>query len=97
MDLRRSLVAEERETVITVTDADELVRIWSAQKRSITKMRKNPAFTEVGHGVHGTTEWAEFTTPADRWSPCGVKRRTNLTKQQRIDQVKRLQAVRDAA
>jgi hypothetical protein len=34
------MIAEERETTVVTTDADSEVRIWSAQARYITKMRK---------------------------------------------------------
>lgn len=89
-----SLTAEERETSIWTTDADELVHIWTAQKRYITRMRKNPAFTEVDTGYYGTTEWANFTIPVDRWSPVGVKRQISLSSEQRIRAAERLSEVR---
>lgn len=89
-----SLSAAERETTVTANDEDGLVRIWSAQRKHITKMRRNPQFTEVKSGFYGTSEWAEFTVPADRWSPVGVKRLVSLTEQQRNDRRDRLQAAR---
>lgn len=89
-----SLSAPERETIVTVSDADDLVRIWSAQRRHITRMRRNAQFTQIRTGFHGTTEWAEFTVPADRWSPVGVKRQVSLTEQQREQAAARLRAVR---
>lgn len=79
-----SLSAEERETTITATDADDLVRIWTCQRKHITKLRSNVSFTEVRSGFHGTTEWAEFTIPADKWNPAsGAKRKHNMTPEQR--------------
>lgn len=79
-----SVSAAERETTVTACDEDDLVRIWSAQRRFITKMRKDPLFIEVKSGFHGTSEWAEFTIPADRWSPVGIKRtRGGATREQR--------------
>ena len=92
-----SFTAAERETIVRTSDDDDLVHIWTAQKRFITKMRRNPQFTEVETGYHGTSEFAEFTVPADRWSPLGVKRLTNLTEQQRNQASARLQAARDGA
>ena len=89
-----NLSAAERETVVTTSDDDDVVSIWTAQKRFITKMRKNPQFTEVETGFYGTSEFSVFTVPADRWSPLGVKRLTNLTEQQRIQASTRLQAAR---
>lgn len=90
MSETRSLSAEERETTIWTTDADELVHIWSAQKKHITKMRKDAAFTEVRSGHYGVTEFAEFTIPVDLWSPLGVVRRRNYTTDERNDIGKRL-------
>ncbi|HKN44261.1 MAG TPA: hypothetical protein VJW23_10075 [Propionibacteriaceae bacterium] len=92
-----NLSAAERETVITTSDDDHLVSIWTAQKRFITKMRKNPQFTEVETGFYGTSEFSVFTIPADRWSPLGVKRLVNLTEQQRNQAATRLQAARGQA
>lgn len=75
--------AEERETTICACDADATVHIWSAQRRYITRMRKDPAFTEVASGVFEGTEWAEFSVPADRWSPAGVKRTRKMSENQK--------------
>lgn len=90
------LTAAERETTVTVTDADDQVRIWTAQRRHITRLRKNPAFAEVRSGLYGTTEWAEFTIPADQWNPAsGAKRRSSLTPEQRQAAADRLRAARE--
>lgn len=89
-----SLTAAERETVVTTSDGDSVVSIWTAQKRYISLLRKNPQVTEVETGFYGTSEFSVFTVPADRWSPLGVKRLTNLTEQQRIQASTRLQAAR---
>lgn len=89
------LSADERETTVTVTDSSDVVRIWSAQRRYITRMRKNPAFTEVAAGHYGTTEWAEFTIPTDSWNPAsGAKRRVSMTDEQRQAAADRLRAAR---
>lgn len=89
------LTPDERETTIATTDGDDLVRIWSAQRRHITRMRKNSSFTEVATGFHGTSEWAEFTIPAREWNPAsGAKRKVNLTEAQRQERAERLAAMR---
>jgi multidrug efflux pump subunit AcrB len=90
----RTLTPPERETTINASDADELVRIWTAQRTYITKMRNNPAFTEVKSGMYGTSAWAQFTIPADRWSPLGVKRQLTLTDAQRAAMSNRMKALR---
>lgn len=67
--------AEERETVVTVSDADDVVNVWTAQRSVITRLRRDAAFTETASG----DGWATFTIPADLWSPVGVKRKRSLT------------------
>ena len=81
----KNLEPDERETTITCTDGDDEVRIWTCQRRFITKLRHNPNFTEVNSGRFGSTEWAQFTIPAERWNPAtGAKRsRAPLTDEQR--------------
>lgn len=59
-----SLTAPERETVITTSDADDTVRIWTAQRPLITKLKKNPAATLLAEGVHEGSVWADFRMPA---------------------------------
>lgn len=91
------LTASERETVINSDDDSGVVRIWTAQRRFITRLRKNPAFTEVDTGHTGSTEWSEFTIPADRWNPAsGAKRRVTMTDEQRRAAADRLRAARSA-
>lgn len=93
-----SLHASERETTVTSTDADAEVRIWTAQRRHIGRMRRHPAFTEVGSGFHDGSEWAEFTIPSDQWNPAsGAKRKSTLTDEQRRAAADRLASARQAA
>lgn len=90
-----ALTAPERETIVTGSDADPTVHVWTAQRRHITRMRRDPAFTEQATGFHGGTEWAEFTTSSD-WSPVtGRKRTRKLTPEQRKTMADRLAATRD--
>ena len=77
--------AFERETTVTMSDGDPLVRIWTCQRTTITRLRKKPeAFREVASGHDGTREWAEFTIPAERFNLArGAKGRRTLTEEQR--------------
>lgn len=86
------LSASERETIVNADDDSDVVRIWTAQTRVITRLRRDNVFTEVASGFHGSTPWAEFTVPADRWSPAGVKR----TRQPSAAQLANLGAGRSA-
>ena len=91
------LTAHERETVVTTSDGDELVRIWTAQRTVIHRLRKHPAFTETRSGHDGSSVWAEFTIPADRWSPAtGAKRRVTLSAAQNEANTARLRAINQA-
>jgi hypothetical protein len=94
-----SLTAAERETLATGTDADAVVTIITYQRRHITALRKHPGFREKASGFHGTSEWAEFTIPADRWSPAtGAKRAGRpLSADERARAAARLAAARSAS
>ena len=97
VDVGASLSAAERETTVTITDADDMVRIWTAQRRYLGRLRRHPSFTEVKSGTHGGTEWAEFTIPARDWNPAtGAKRKSNMTDEQKAALAERLRAVRGA-
>src|SRR5438132_8088531 len=90
-----SFTPDERETTVTTSDGDGLVRIWTAQRKHITRMRRHPAFTETGTGLHGSSEWASFTVPADRWSPAtGAKRTRELSEFQRQQMAERMSTLR---
>ena len=87
--------AAERETVINASDGDELVRIYTQQRRYIGRLRRNPRFTLIGEGVHNDgAVWAEFTIPASDWAPdSGAKRRISLTPDQKAASAERLRKV----
>jgi len=91
-----SLNAQERETIINASDSDGLVTIWTAQKKWITKLRRNKSYTETRSGFYGTTAWAEFTIPINNWNPAtGAKRQgRTLTEEQRVLQTQRLAEMR---
>ena len=98
VDVGPSLSAAERETTVTTTDADDVVRIWTAQRRYLGRLRRHPSYTEVKSGTHGGTEWAEFTIPASEWNPAtGAKRKVTMTDEQRAASAARLRAVRASA
>lgn len=77
------MVAAERETVITVSDADDVVSIWTAQRPVILRLARDDRFTLTASGEHDGSPWASFTVPADRWSPLsGAKRRMSDTERE---------------
>lgn len=82
-----NLNPHERETVVTMCDGDDLVSIWTAQRRQITRLRKHASYTETGSGYHGTTEWASFSIPASEWnvsSGAKVKRKPMSEEQRKV-------------
>lgn len=87
----------ERETVVNASDGDDIVRIWSAQRTVITRLRKHPKVTEIRSGVTENTEWAQFTLPSDQWNPVGgIKHTRTVTPEQKQASVERLKAAREA-
>lgn len=89
------LTEPERETVITTTDADELVRIWTAQRRYIGALKRNGKFTLVCEGTYGSSVWAEFTIPAAEWNPAsGAKRSVTMSDERKAELAERLRAAR---
>lgn len=79
-----ALTAPERETTVISTDGDDLVTVETAQRRYLTRLRKNARFLEVAQGEFEGSEWARFTIPASEWNPAtGAKRKRSLTDEQR--------------
>lgn len=92
------LSAPERETVVTVTDDDRFVRIWTCQRKFIGLLHKHPSFQCTKAGNIDGTPWAEFEIEADQWSPVtGAKRRSNMTAEQRATAAARLKAARQSS
>lgn len=58
-----ALTPYERETVIVMSDEDDLAYINTAQRPVITKLRKNPSATLLDEGRFGGTAWARFEIP----------------------------------
>lgn len=85
-----SWTAEERETVVTTDDSSNIVYIWTAQQRYINRLKKDSAFELAGEGPG----WAEFTIPADRWSPVGVRRTRKVSEKSKREAAARLAARR---
>ena len=85
MDETTTDAAFERETTITLSDGDTLVRIWTSQHHVIQHLRKDKRFTETTDPSRCTTEEAEFTIPRTEWTPWGgAKHRRQLTDKQQI-------------
>ena len=89
----RYLTADERETVVTTSDAAEWVYIDTFQRRYMTKLKANPMFEVVVE----TEDRLQVRIPADQWNPAqGAKRTRNLTPEARAEAGQRLAAARTA-
>jgi hypothetical protein len=60
-----SLTAPERETVITFSDVDDTATVHTHQRRIITKLKNNPAATEIEDLTFDGTVGAVFELPAN--------------------------------
>jgi hypothetical protein len=58
-----SLTAPERETVITFSDEDDTATVHTHQRRIITKLRNNPAASELEDLTFEGTAGAVFELP----------------------------------
>jgi hypothetical protein len=72
-----SLTAPERETVITFSDENDTATIHTHQRRIITKLRNNPAATEVKDLSFDGTAGAVFELPVWAISFLTRKRKGN--------------------
>ena len=63
MTTTTSLTPAERETILNLDDETGVVRIWTAQRTVLNRLKSKAdagALEMISHGHHGTTEWAEF-------------------------------------
>jgi hypothetical protein len=90
-----SLTAPERETVITFSDDDHTATIHTHQRRIITKLRNNPAATEIEDLSFDGTAGAVFEIPADLVSFRSGRRK--LTPEQARAAAANLERARQAA
>jgi hypothetical protein len=72
-----SLTATERETVITFSDEDDMATVHTHQRRIITKLRNNPAATELEEISFDGTAGAVFELPVWAISFLTRKRKGN--------------------
>jgi hypothetical protein len=91
-----SLTAPERETVITFSDEGDTATVHTHQRRIITKLRNNPAATEVEDLTFDGTPGAVFEMPADRISFLGPRRKRQMSEAQLVNLAKAREARRAA-
>lgn len=77
------MIAEERETVVLVSDGDSEVRIWTCRRQDITALKKKVAPFREGVYLDGTA-WAEFKIPRGRYSVSrGIRSTVTLSPEER--------------
>jgi hypothetical protein len=91
-----SLTAPERETVITLSDADGTATVHTHQRRIITKLKNNPAAELIEDISFDGTPGAVFELPADRISFRGPRRNREATPAQ-LANLPKARASRQAA
>lgn len=91
------LNAFERETTISVSDGDEFVHVYTAQRKFINRLRKDDRVAIVASGEYEGSPWVAAQIPAHLWSPTsGLKRRSKpMTEEQRAAAVERLRRARE--
>lgn len=73
------MIASERETTITYTDADEAVQIYTCIRRDITALKKklSRGVVLLEEGTHRDgTVYAKFQVPIDLWRLGNAIKRT---------------------
>jgi hypothetical protein len=85
-----TLTAYERETVIVMNDEELTARIWTAQRRIITKLKKNPAARLLEEGRSDGSPWARFELPREFVSFRSTAVKLSLSDQQRAERAARL-------
>ena len=93
------MLAAERETTIAYSDDDEVVRIFTCIKRDLTVLKKNSAFKQVRSGTYADgTQWGDFELSVDDFGSVSslVKRKRNLSDEQRAAVAERLSKARQA-
>jgi hypothetical protein len=92
-----SLNALERETVVTLNDAEDFAEISTAQRPWITKLKKNSAAELVAEGKHDGSVWATFRVPKELISVRSKRVKRELSAAQRSELAERMRAVRSGS
>lgn len=93
-----SLIADERETVVTVNDGEDVVRLWTAQRPVIRRVQSDSRWTIVETGEYDGSPYISATCPKTMWNPLSgmKKRRAPMTDEQKQQAAARLKAAREA-
>ena len=92
------MIASERETVITYSDEDNVVEIFTCIRKDITAMSKKDQFEKVASGSYADgTLWARFRIDRSRFdiARSAKGQRKNQTEEQRQASAERLALARE--
>ena len=86
----------ERETTVTYTAADDLVRIYTCIRRDITALKKKDQFTVESEGrTKDGTPYCNFTIPVEKFNLANAAKRTlNLSEEEKQIRRERFEAAR---
>lgn len=92
----QALTAEERETIIRLSDADDFVLVDTTRRVDISAFKKKEDAELVAEGTFGSTAWATFKIPKARWSSArGIKSKPRTyTEEQKKEMAARLASYR---
>lgn len=93
-----SLIADERETVVTVNDGEDVVRLYTAQRPVIRRIQADSRWTVVETGEYDGSPYIWATCPKSMWNPLSgmKKQRAPMTEDQKRAAAERLRAAREA-
>lgn len=88
---KRYMPAAERLVSIEFSAADDVARVYTAQRPWITRLKKNPAAVLIDEGREGSTPWAVFQVPKELISVRRKRRETRpLSPEERAERKARL-------
>lgn len=87
----------ERETTLTMNDESDVVLLWSAQRKYVNRVLADDRWTVLESGVNEEGQpWVSASIPASKYSPLtGVKRKNNMTPEQKAAAAERLRRNRE--
>jgi hypothetical protein len=86
-----ALTELERETTVSFNDADDTAYIYTAQRKVITKLKRNSAVKILEEGTFEGTAWLKCEMPAHL---IGFRNPPKLTEEQRANRSRTMQATR---
>lgn len=87
-----ALTDSERETIVSLSDFNDIATVYTSQRKIITKLKRNPAFVTEEEGTFEGTGWLRGHMPAKL---IGFRAPSTLTTEQRQQRANTMKATRD--